>query len=83
METNSQQGCCPLREKLTGAISLINSKNKEKKKQGRSKQLIELFHLICWSGFLSPSTVTNLFWFESLLYDIFSTTLIRSILTCN
>lgn len=77
------KGCCPLREKLTGAISLINSKNKEKKKQGRSKQLIELFHLICWSGFLSPSTVTNLFWFESLLYDIFSTTLIRSILTCN
>lgn len=32
METNSQQGCCPLHEKLTGAIFLINSKHKKKKK---------------------------------------------------
>lgn len=84
METDFQQGCCPFHLKLTVVISLTNSdKNNKKKRQAlANNSRIISSYLLVWRFFHLPQgqIFSGL---NPLLYDIFSTTLIRSILTCN
>lgn len=64
METDSQQGCCPVHMKLAGAIALTNCE-KPKKIKALANNSQSYFILFVGQEFLSPSTVTNLFWFKS------------------
>lgn len=79
MEADFQQGCRPLQVTLLQVFWLTNSE-KKKKKSGLSKQLAKLFNFYIFFFQISPISFSLS---SPVLYDILSTILTRSFLTCN